>query len=138
MSAVRVLSVIVAAAGATSRFVSDTRTQVQNRKIFISKVENLQAQLKAIDTKLAEARSRMNHWTQAEQTAYMSKREPPTPRSLFPPDKGTLMIKLVFTAIFAGAALYVVLSKRYAEGTGKWAFSVLTTISGYWLGTATV
>lgn len=43
-------------------------------------------------------------------------------------------IKLIFSVILCAAALYVVLSKKYEEDTKKWAFSVLTMISGVWIG----
>ncbi|MCL6296256.1 hypothetical protein [Jejuia spongiicola] len=43
--------------------------------------------------------------------------------------------KLIFSAIFLIAALFVILSKKYDEDTRKWAFSVLTLIAGVWIGT---
>lgn len=48
-----------------------------------------------------------------------------------------LIIKFVFSMMFGGAALYVVLSRKYDGDTQKWAFSVLSLISGVWIGTVT-
>jgi len=48
-----------------------------------------------------------------------------------------LIIKVVFSLILTLAALYVILSKGYDEDTKKWAFSVLSLVSGLWIGTAT-
>ena len=47
----------------------------------------------------------------------------------------TLIIKFVFSLLFGCSALYVVLSKKYDQDTQKWAFSVLSLISGVWIGT---
>ncbi len=46
-----------------------------------------------------------------------------------------LMAKLGFSLMFGLSALFVILSKRYEEDTEKWAFSVLSLISGVWIGT---
>jgi hypothetical protein len=56
------------------------------------------------------------------------------------PDDGwstRLVIKLVFSGVLGLAALYVILSGRYDDETKKWAFSVLSLISGVWIGSAT-
>lgn len=52
-------------------------------------------------------------------------------------DETKFWMKVVFSFVFLGAALYVILSKKYDDETKKWAFSVLTLIAGIWLGTAT-
>lgn len=49
----------------------------------------------------------------------------------------TFGAKVLFTLIFLLAALYVILSNKYDDDTKKWAFSVLSLISGFWIGTAT-
>ena len=46
-----------------------------------------------------------------------------------------LWVKLIFSFLFGGAALYVVLSQKYNEQTQKWAFNIITIISGVWIGT---
>lgn len=46
-----------------------------------------------------------------------------------------LWIKVIFSLIFCLAALYVVLSKKFDDEKEKWAFSVLTLILGFWVGT---
>ena len=46
-----------------------------------------------------------------------------------------LWIKLGFSLLFGSAALYVILSQKYNEETQKWAFSVLSLITGVWIGT---
>ena len=46
-----------------------------------------------------------------------------------------LIIKFIFSLMFGGSALYVILSQKYNEETQKWAFSILTLISGVWIGT---
>ena len=46
-----------------------------------------------------------------------------------------LGIKFFISLILGGAALFVILSKKYNEETQKWAFSVLSLISGVWIGT---
>jgi hypothetical protein len=48
-----------------------------------------------------------------------------------------LVIKLIFSGVLGLAALFVVLSRRYDDETKKWAFSVLSLISGVWIGSAT-
>jgi hypothetical protein len=53
------------------------------------------------------------------------------------PDHTGLYIKLLFSLLFGGAALYVVLSQKYDDETKKWAFSVLSLLAGVWIGTAT-
>jgi len=49
-------------------------------------------------------------------------------------DNKIFWIKVIFSFLFAGAALYVVLSNKYDDDTKKWAFNVLTLISGIWIG----
>ena len=46
-----------------------------------------------------------------------------------------LMAKLGFSLLFGLSALFVILSQKYEEDTQKWAFSVLSLISGVWIGT---
>jgi hypothetical protein len=53
------------------------------------------------------------------------------------PDRTGVYIKLLFSLLFGGAALYVVLSQKYDDETRKWAFSVLSLLAGVWIGTAT-
>jgi hypothetical protein len=43
-------------------------------------------------------------------------------------------IKLGFSLIFSGAALYIILSQKYDPETKKWAVSVLTLVAGVWIG----
>lgn len=50
-------------------------------------------------------------------------------------DPIVLWAKLGFSLLFGLSALFVVLSKKYKEDTEKWAFSVLSLISGVWIGT---
>jgi len=50
-------------------------------------------------------------------------------------DPRAFWIKVIFSFLFAGAALYVVLANKYDDDTKKWAFNVLTLISGIWIGT---
>lgn len=44
------------------------------------------------------------------------------------------IFKVVLSLIFTIGSMYVVLSNKYDEGTKKWAFSVLSLISGIWIG----
>jgi high-affinity Fe2+/Pb2+ permease len=46
----------------------------------------------------------------------------------------TYWVKVAFSAVFCLAALFVVLSNKYDADTKKWAFSVLSLISGIWIG----
>ncbi len=46
-----------------------------------------------------------------------------------------LYIKMGFSFLFGASALYIILSQKYNEETQKWAFSILSLISGIWLGT---
>lgn len=46
-----------------------------------------------------------------------------------------LWAKLGFSVVFGLSALFIVLSQRYSEDATRWAFSVLTLISGVWIGT---
>ena len=46
-----------------------------------------------------------------------------------------LIAKLGFSLLFGLSALFVILSQKYEEDTEKWAFSVLSLISGVWIGT---
>jgi hypothetical protein len=46
-------------------------------------------------------------------------------------------VRLGFSVILGGAALYVILSNKYDKETKKWAISVLTLISGVWVGSST-
>lgn len=46
-----------------------------------------------------------------------------------------LWAKLGFSVMFGLSALYIVLSQKYSDDATRWAFSVLTLISGVWIGT---
>jgi hypothetical protein len=46
---------------------------------------------------------------------------------------GLFVVRVVLSAIVLAAALYVVLSKRYAATTEKWAFGAIGSVLGYWL-----
>jgi hypothetical protein len=46
-----------------------------------------------------------------------------------------LWAKLGFSVVFGLSALFIVLSQRYGEDATRWAFSILTLISGVWIGT---
>lgn len=46
-----------------------------------------------------------------------------------------LWAKLGFSVVFGFSALFIVLSQRYSDDTTRWAFTVLTLISGVWIGT---
>jgi hypothetical protein len=45
-------------------------------------------------------------------------------------------VKLGFSLVFGGSALFIVLSKRYSAETERWAFGILSLIAGVWIGTA--
>ncbi len=51
-------------------------------------------------------------------------------------DQTKFIIKIIFSAIFTVVCLYIVLSSKYDDGTKKWAFSVLSLITGVWIGAA--
>jgi len=51
-------------------------------------------------------------------------------------DQTKFIIKIIFSAIFTVVCLYIVLSNKYEDGTKKWAFSVLSLITGVWIGAA--
>lgn len=44
-------------------------------------------------------------------------------------------LKLGFSVVLGLAALMIILSRRYDDKTQSWAFSMLTLISGVWVGT---
>ncbi len=44
-----------------------------------------------------------------------------------------LIAQLAITVILLGAALYVILSKRYPSAIQEWAFGVIGVVLGYWL-----
>ena len=44
------------------------------------------------------------------------------------------VVTLVFSVIILGACLYVILSKKYPEGTEKWAYASVGTVLGHWFG----
>jgi len=44
-------------------------------------------------------------------------------------------IKFGFSIILGGIALYVILTQKYNEETRRWAFSILSLVSGVWIGT---
>ncbi|MBU1009036.1 MAG: hypothetical protein KKD74_02765 [Bacteroidetes bacterium] len=45
------------------------------------------------------------------------------------------LFKMMLSALFTIASLYVVLSNKYDQETKKWAFSMLSLIAGIWIGT---
>lgn len=57
------------------------------------------------------------------------------PRSTGVSPSTLLLVKFTFSLILGSAALFVILSKRYDRDTKRWAFSILTTITGVWIGT---
>ncbi len=44
-----------------------------------------------------------------------------------------LYVRIAVSALFAGAGLFVVLSKRYEANEKNWAFATMGTIVGFWL-----
>jgi len=46
-------------------------------------------------------------------------------------------VKFGFSVVFGVCALFVILSKKYNEETQKWAFGILSLVSGVWIGTVT-
>lgn len=61
--------------------------------------------------------------------------QPPAGGSAFSDSQIALIGKLCFSLLFGLSALFVILSKKYKEDTEKWAFSILSLISGVWIGT---
>lgn len=70
---------------------------------------------------------------------YLKAREQQEPPSKSPENNNftteKFWIKVGFSFLFSIAALFIILSKKYDEGTKKWAYSVLTLIAGVWIGT---
>jgi hypothetical protein len=60
---------------------------------------------------------------------------PPAGETAFSDSQIALIGKLCFSLLFGLSALFVILSKKYKEDTEKWAFSILSLISGVWIGT---
>jgi hypothetical protein len=50
-----------------------------------------------------------------------------------PKERWTLIIRMAVSAIFLGAALFVILRNTYPDATTKWAFGIAGLIIGYWL-----
>lgn len=46
-------------------------------------------------------------------------------------------VKFGFSVVFGFCALFVILSQKYNAETQKWAFSILSLVSGVWIGTVT-
>ena len=62
------------------------------------------------------------------------------PRLLLPPEKVELqgtaplpVIPLVVSLVVLSAALYIILSRKYASDSENWAFATAGTIVGFWL-----
>jgi hypothetical protein len=45
----------------------------------------------------------------------------------------TMLVKAVLTPCLVVAALFVILSKEFAEGDKRWAYGVIGTVAGCWL-----
>jgi len=43
------------------------------------------------------------------------------------------IVQIAISFIVLGAALYIILSKKYPDDTQKWAFGIIGLIVGYWL-----
>ena len=54
--------------------------------------------------------------------------------SLSTEDLIRLIAGMGFSIVFSGAGLFIILSKRYDESDNKWAYGVIGTVIGYWLG----
>ncbi len=50
-----------------------------------------------------------------------------------PKERWTLTIRIAVSAIFLGAALFVILRNTYPDATTKWAFGIAGLVIGYWL-----
>lgn len=48
-------------------------------------------------------------------------------------ERWMLIVRLVVSALFGGASLYVILSNQYPDATSKWAFGIIGLVIGYWL-----
>jgi len=48
-------------------------------------------------------------------------------------ERWTFIVRVVFSAIFLGAAFFVILRNTYPDATTKWAFGIAGLIIGYWL-----
>ena len=44
-----------------------------------------------------------------------------------------LVMQVIISLMFAGASLYIILSRAYDDGTYKWAFGMSGTVVGFWL-----
>jgi hypothetical protein len=44
-----------------------------------------------------------------------------------------LYVRIAVSALFAGAGLFVVLSKKYDANEQNWAFATMGTVVGFWL-----
>ena len=47
----------------------------------------------------------------------------------------TFWMKVVVSAIFGLASLFIIMSKKYSERTEQWAVATLTLLGGVWIGT---
>jgi hypothetical protein len=50
-----------------------------------------------------------------------------------PKERWTFIVRAVISAIFLGAAFYVILRNSYPDATTKWAFGIAGLVIGYWL-----
>lgn len=48
-------------------------------------------------------------------------------------ERWMLVVRLVVSALFGGASLYVILSNHYPDATSKWAIGIVGLVVGYWL-----
>jgi hypothetical protein len=50
-----------------------------------------------------------------------------------PKERWTFLVRVVVSAIFLGAAFFVILRNTYPDATSKWAIGVAGLVIGYWL-----
>ena len=43
------------------------------------------------------------------------------------------VMQIIISLVILGAALYIILSKKYPDDVQKWAFGAIGTVIGYWL-----
>ena len=44
-----------------------------------------------------------------------------------------LAMQVIISLTFAGASIYIILSRAYDDGTYKWAYGMSATVVGFWL-----
>jgi len=101
----------------TLKHIQENSVQAENEKISDKEREYLNTRLKALIGELKQ-----------NQLLSSKKKDVIAPKTMF-------WLKLAFSVFFGLAAMFIVLSKKYDDETKKWAFSVLTLISGVWIGT---